>query len=249
MDNDAWHARFLIQAGWTKQLRRFLYQQVGINEKSRVLDAGCGTGVITAELEKYTRLPVMGLDVDFSRVQTARSQTQHPGFACADVYHLPLPSNSLDFVVSHFLFLWLKKPVVALTEMLRVLRPGGSVVALAEPDYLSRIDHPREFWKLGELQTEALINQGANPMQGRMLPEIFTQAGVSHIQYGVSGFQTSPGTIPEWFESEWKTLADDLEGMMPPKELARSKEIDRITRINGSRVLWVPTFYAFGSKA
>jgi len=42
------------------------------------------------------------------------------------------------------------------------LKPGGTVIALAEPDHLARIDHPKELWKLAELQTQALIKQGAN---------------------------------------------------------------------------------------
>lgn len=248
MDENAWHERFLIQAAWTKQLRGFLYQQIGLTKESRVLEVGCGTGVITSELKNYSSQPTLGIDIDFNRVHKASALYELPWFSCADVYHLPFASQSLDFVVSHFLFLWLKDPVLALKEMLRVLKPGGTVIALAEPDHLARIDYPKELWKLAELQTQALIKQGANPMMGRMLSEVFSQAGIGKIQFGVSGFQTSPTTIPSWFDSEWKTLQDDLAALTTQEELDQFFTLEKSSRLNGSRVLWVPTFYVFGMR-
>lgn len=248
MDNSGWHERFLVQSRWTQQLRQYLYDQIGINKTSRVLEVGCGTGVITSEISEYSSQPANGIDIDYDRVQKAASIISAPHFSCADVYHLPFASQSLDFVISHYLFLWLKEPVLALKEMLRVLKPGGTVAALAEPDHLARIDHPKELWKLAELQTRALINQGANPMMGRMLPDIFAKSGVREIQYGISGFQTSPTTIPEWFDSEWKTLREDLSPYLQQKELDTFFELEKKSRLEGSRVLWVPTFYAYGIR-
>ena len=248
MDNSGWHKRFLVQAKWTEQLRRFVYQQIGITAQSLVLEVGCGTGVITSELKNYIHQQSIGIDIDFHRVKEAVQQDEYPLFSCADAYQLPFPSGSMDFVVSHFLFLWLKNPASALKEMLRVLKPGGLVVALAEPDHLARIDNPKELWELGAIQTQALIKQGANPMMGRMLPEIFSKAGVSEIQYGISGFQASPEKLPDWFESEWVTLQNDLQGLIPIEELKKIKEFDIHARSIGSRVLWVPTFYSYGKK-
>ena len=57
MDNVDWHARFLVQASWTGQLRQYLYQQIGINKQFRILEVGCGTGVITSEMANFTDQP------------------------------------------------------------------------------------------------------------------------------------------------------------------------------------------------
>ena len=248
MDNSDWHERFLIQAKWTEQLRPFLYNQVGINDHSRILEVGCGTGVITSELKQYSNLPSIGIDFNFKRVVKADFLFSDPWYSCADAYQLPFASNTMDYVISHFLLLWLKDPTAALSEMIRVVKSGGVVIALAEPDYLARVDNPQDFRMLGILQTQALINQGANPMIGRRLPELFALVGFKEVQYGVSGFQTSPNVAPEWFENEWKTLRDDLGDILSEQELNRLQKLDRECRLNGSRVLWVPTFYAFGTK-
>jgi ubiquinone/menaquinone biosynthesis C-methylase UbiE len=248
MDNQDWHERFTVQAGWTKQLRQYLYQQVGLNEKSRILEIGCGTGVITTELKQHTKIQVSGLDIQYDRLEIARKHDPVSHYDCADAYHLPYTKDSFDFVVAHYLFLWLKEPVQALLEILRVLKPGGQLIALAEPDYLSRIDNPKELWVLGELQTKALIQQGANPMAGRQLSDQLTQAGFVDIQYGISGFQEKSGKIPEWVDSEWKILEHDLALLASKQVLIDLRNIDLSSHQKGSRIRWVPTFYAYGKK-
>lgn len=248
MDNLDWHERFSVQAGWTKELRQYLYQQVGLNEKSHVLEVGCGTGVITSELKQYTKIPASGIDIQFDRLLVAKKQDPASNYDCADVYHLPFANNSFDFVTAHYLFLWLKEPVQAMFEALRVLKPGGSLIALAEPDYLARIDSPQALWALGEMQTKALIQQGANPMAGRLLPTQFDQAGFGDIQYGISGYQVKSNEIPDWFDSEWKTLENDLASQASTQELEALHKFDLNAYKNGSRVRWVPTFYAYGKK-
>ena len=246
MDSQRWHQRFLVQAEWTKELRRFLYPQLGINQQSRILEVGCGTGVITSEISEYTANMPVGIDIDFERLEVAANQYKTPSFGCADAYRLPFKQAEFDGIVTHYLFLWLRDPHAALAEILRVIKPGGFLAALAEPDYLARVDNPQELWKLGELQTQSMIRQGANPMMGRQLAELFSAAGLVDIQFGVSGFQSRSRDIPDWYESEWETLEHDLAPLTSLEEIKRYKESDLHARQSGSRVLWVPTFYAFG---
>ena len=243
-----WHERFKIQADWTKNLRQFLYQQIGVEINSRILDVGCGTGVITEELSALTSIHPIGVDLLFGRTLEAQKCSKQSVFTCGDAYQLPFRSSSFDVVVCHYLLLWLKKPVDAVREMLRVAKPGGVIAALAEPDHLSRVDYPQELWRLGELQTQALIKQGANPMLGRSLPEVFSQAGVENPQFGASGFQINPERVPEWVESEWKTLRSDLSEWISPEELDSLELMDSLARKSGRRVLWVPTFYEYGKS-
>jgi len=55
-----WHKRFVQQAGWTGELRRYLFKRTGLQFARRVLEVGCGTGAILAGLE--TGAAVHGLD-------------------------------------------------------------------------------------------------------------------------------------------------------------------------------------------
>jgi hypothetical protein len=133
--------------------------------------------------------------------------------------------------------------------MVRVTRPGGAVFALAEPDYCGRIDFPEELNHLGKLQTIALRKQGADPCMGRKLAGIFQQAGLVSIETGVLGGQWS--APPDWeaWESEWAMLEADLTQESEISEISdfvRLKDLDKAAYEGGQRILFVPTFYAWG---
>ena len=69
-----WHSRFTQQAGWTRQIRQYLYQRAGLAHARRVLDVGCGTGALLAELDELTPADVYGLDIDSHFLVLAASQ-------------------------------------------------------------------------------------------------------------------------------------------------------------------------------
>lgn len=243
-----WHARFLEQSAWTAPLRAFLFNQAKIQKAHKVLEVGCGTGAITQSLPKTADLKVFGLDILFDRVNYAHQLNAETRYLCTDALALPLPPAVFDITFCHFFFLWMNDQVeIAIDEMIRVTRPGGFILALAEPDYVGRVDFPQELIALGKLQTQSLVDQGAIPNMGRQLPGLFSQAGLRDIQFGQSGFQNTVGKLPTWLDSEWETLYSDLQLKMSEKQFLRLKEIDRQAWINGSRVLYIPTFYALGT--
>jgi len=243
--NISWHTRFLQQAGWTRELRAYLYQKTSINNAGRVLEVGCGTGAILKELATRNNLHVHGLDLDPQRLNEARSRIPAI-YTCGDAQALPYPENSFDISFCHYLLLWVKDPLQALAEMKRVTRPGGHVLAMAEPDYSQRLDKPDSLAILGRWQTEALRRQGATPEIGNRLGPLFTQAGIELIEAGpLHGRGTSP-LAPEERELEWSVLETDLAGMVPVQDIRRMKMLDEQAWRNGKRILLVPTYYAWG---
>jgi ubiquinone/menaquinone biosynthesis C-methylase UbiE len=107
-----------------------------------LLDVGCGPGNITADLA--ARLgggSVVGIDLSPEVIELARSQfdsVTHPNlsFEVANVYELDVPDESFDVVYAHQVLQHLSRPVDALTEMRRVLKPGGTL-AVRDGDYQS----------------------------------------------------------------------------------------------------------------
>lgn len=237
-----WHARFQEQARWTVELRRYLYARCPMARAKCILDVGCGTGALLPELAAAApQASVCGVDLSLERLRLVRG-----GTACAgDALHLPFPAASMDITLCHFLLLWLPDPVAALREMRRVTRPGGAVLALAEPDYGGRIDHPESLVKLGRLQAESLRGQGANPLMGRALAASFARAGFSQVENGLLGGQWSRPPSEESWQSEWTVLAADLGGRVASEELDELRAVDRAAWQQGERILFIPTFYAF----
>jgi SAM-dependent methyltransferase len=243
-----WHARFTQQAHWTHDLRQHLYQQIDLRHCMRVLEVGCGTGALLAELPAYT--PAHNIGVDLSMAHLAQAQTFSPvELVQGDGLRLPFSPGIADAALCHFYLLWVSDPLQALREMLRVTRPGGWVAALAEPDYGGRIDHPASLAELGALQGESLRLQGADPCMGRKLTGLFHQAGLVNVQGGLLGGQWNDPPGADAWEMEWRVLENDLQGMISTERLHELRNIDAAAWAHGERILFVPTFFAVGQVA
>jgi ubiquinone/menaquinone biosynthesis C-methylase UbiE len=242
-----WHRRYQQQAQWTKNIRNHIYRQISINMAGNILDVGCGTGVLEDELFSLTSSKIYGLDIDYPSLKYARENSACAKFITGNSLQLPFPSGVFDITLCHFLLLWISDGIQAVNEMARVTRPRGFVLALAEPDYGGRIDYPPTLTELGEWQTQALINQGANPMMGRKLRSFFSKAGLVNVEVGILGGQWKETNSDQEFELEWQVIRSDLAGNSDFIEKAEDlKNIEILARQNQQRILFVPTFYAYG---
>ncbi len=235
-----WHAQFQKQAGWTTDLRAYLFEKAGLGTASRVLEVGCGSGAILAETRPPA--PLHGLDLNLPRLREARFHAPGARLLCADALSLPYPDESFEVVFCHYLLLWVSDPLVALREMRRVTRQNGHVLALAEPDYSQRVDEPPELVPLGRLQNQALEAQGADPFVGGRLAELFARAGIRLVETGP--LATGPGRSGE---DEWEVIEADLRHLPLEAEVIQSYEnLHRLAVLEGKRVLRVPTYFAWG---
>lgn len=241
------HRRFLQQARWTAAIRRRLLAQMSSDPAGRWIEIGAGTGALARELAEFrTDPPGVALDIDLSACRFGAGQLKTTRWLCGDAHRLPMRSRSCAAAFFHFVLLWLDDPRAAILEASRAVRRGGRVIALAEPDHASRIDHPAEFEEVGKRQTDALARQGADISLGRRLGDLFGGAGLEQVEVGVLGGEWRRQDDTAEVDLEWETLRSDLEGELTPKALDDLRERESMARSRGIRVLFVPTFYASG---
>ena len=241
-----WHTRFLQQADWTCELREYLFAQVGMDTARRILEVGCGTGAILSDVAMRNSAAVHGLDLASGRLSEARLHAPRALLTRGDALTLPYPDQIFDISFCHFLLLWVREPLQALLEMKRVTRPGGQVLALAEPDYSRRVDKPAVLIPLGRWQTESLRRQGADPSLGERLAKLFHQADIQLIETGTLRGRGAHPLTAEQRELEWAVLEADLAGFIPTEEIQKMKTLDEQAWERGERVLFVPTYFAWG---
>ena len=240
-----WHARYTSQAGWTRALRDYLFEKAGMKTARRVLEVGCGTGAVLGQLSGPRLL--YGLDIDMRALRECGVHAPAAQRVCGDALRLPHPAGTFDIVYCHFLLLWVPEPLQAVGEMKRVVRPGGHVLALAEPEYSARLDEPPELAPLGRWQAEALAGQGADPGFGARLADTFYRAGLHIVETGmIKGRGVAPLSAEER-QLEWQVLESDLAGHVPAGELLRMKALERAAWERGTRRLEVPTYFAWGT--
>jgi SAM-dependent methyltransferase len=241
-----WHKRFMQQARWTEEIRRSCYTCLNFKTTGRVLEIGCGSGVITADLHRFSPGIIYGVDIRQDFLEQAHTLDPVTRFIQGDALSLPFNNHVMDASICHFFLLWLKQPEQALAEIRRVTRHGGCVVALAEPDYGGRIDYPDQLIELGRLQGAALQAQGADINAGRKLAALFHHAGLKNVQAGLlGGTWKEPPSVEAW-QSEWTILDSDLGGTLSAKELENLRSLDADAWRDGKRILFVPTFFAWG---
>ena len=98
------------------------------------LDIGTGPGNLAVELAKVTAMDLILVDIDGEALRTAQSRLFELGVdnristLCADVEKLPLRDNLADFIMCRGSIGFWPVPVQGITEIYRVLKPGGCAI-------------------------------------------------------------------------------------------------------------------------
>jgi ubiquinone/menaquinone biosynthesis C-methylase UbiE len=100
-----------------------------IPAKGKVLEIAPGPGYFCIELAKLANYQITGLDISKSFVEIARNNAADAGlkidFREGNASAIPLPDDTFDFTFCQAAFKNFSEPVKAISEMYRVLRPGG----------------------------------------------------------------------------------------------------------------------------
>jgi SAM-dependent methyltransferase len=114
--------------------------EAGISAGQHVIDVACGTGVLAlAALDRVgPKGAVVGLDRNPDMLGVARRKSGRIDWREGRAESLPFEDGRFDAAVSQFGMMFFEDRVAALTEMLRVLKPGGRL-AVAVWDSLERI--------------------------------------------------------------------------------------------------------------
>ncbi|MDJ0350508.1 methyltransferase domain-containing protein [Cryobacterium sp. PH29-G1] len=175
-----------------------------------LLDVGCGPGTITVDLAR--RLApgrVVGIDASTDIVEHATGLAADEGahnvsFQVGDVYALDFADASFDIVHAHQVLQHLADPVAAMTEMRRVLRPGG-VLAARDVDYGGVIMAPHidglADWM--RVYREVHYWNGGDPDAGRSLKTWARRAGFTDVTSSASIWCFASDAEREWWGGSW----------------------------------------------
>jgi ubiquinone/menaquinone biosynthesis C-methylase UbiE len=172
-----------------RALRRAFLAFAGVRRGWRVLDVGCGTGVVTRELRARVGAAGRVTGVDPSRAFVVEARRRGRGeragapcrFRVADGRRLPFPAGAFDATVAVTVLLHVPQADRVLAEMIRVTRPGGRVAALDQDLGTLVLDLP------DRALTRRILDGHAerfypNPWSGRSLYRRLRAAGLAGVR-------------------------------------------------------------------
>ncbi len=185
----------------------------------RVLDVGCGTGTLTAQLAERG-CTVVG--VDASEEMLARARLEHPGLdvRLGDATDLGF-DREFDAVFSNATLHWVRPPEAAVASMAASLKPGGRLV-------VEFGGHGNVAELYGALSDAIREIAGVNVRNDKFFPTIGEYAGL--LEQG--GFEVSsallfdrPTPLPAGVQTWWRMFGVDMLSAVP--EAARGEVLDR----------------------
>jgi len=129
---------------WSKQLAPQFLNWLKPPQHLSWLDVGCGTGALTAAIQKFNPAYSLSIDPSSEFIEKAQS-TSRTDFAIGTASAIPKPDNSFDIVVSGLALNFFPDLHAAISEMKRVLKTGGTIAAYVW-DYSGQMEFLRHFW-------------------------------------------------------------------------------------------------------
>lgn len=153
-----------------------LLQTAALQPGERVLDVACGTGLVARLAAEHVGRTgtVTGIDISPDMIEVAKA-TPAPTVPAVDWHvgdatSLPLPDGAYDVVLCQMGLMFIEDRVAALTEMRRVLAPGGRLV----------VNTPGSIQPTFELMEQAIIDH-INPELGGFVRAVFSMHDPSAV--------------------------------------------------------------------
>lgn len=172
-------------------MRRAFLASVPFPPQARVLDVGCGTGVLTRVLARHPNVAaVVGVDPAPGLLAKARelaADLPNVTFAEADGRALPFDSSSFGVVIFDSTLSHVPEPERALAEAFRVLRPGG-VLGIFDGDYATTTVSAGEHDPLQVCVDAMMASSVTDRRIVRRLPRLVRAAGFADADVQGHGY-------------------------------------------------------------
>jgi SAM-dependent methyltransferase len=213
---------------WNEDYLDLLARRWRLGEVRALLDVGCGVGHWGRLVARHLppQATVTGVDRELAWVERASARAarlerpERVRYVRGEVEHLPFPDETFDAVTCQTLLIHVHDRRAALTEMLRVAKPGA-LIAVAEPNNFAgalildahTFDAPLDDilalarWQLTCERGKAALGEGHNSA-GALLPGLFARLGLEDIQVSLN--DKAATLMPPYASPAERSLVEEM---------------------------------------
>jgi ubiquinone/menaquinone biosynthesis C-methylase UbiE len=175
----------------------------------KVLSVGSGPGMILRQVCSLDHsISATGIDLSAGRVQEAIQKNTADSrlkFVQGDAHTMPFPANSFDLVYARMLFEYLAEKERAAAEMVRVCKPGGTVM-FQDLDGQLLWNYPEDptVQSAVEKVVAGLAKTGFDAFVGRKLFSLAHKAGLKNIKVQVECYHLIAGEMQPEILKQWQ---------------------------------------------
>jgi len=196
----------------------------------QVLDLGCGNGSFTTELAKMANVTrLVGADRSQAMLEETRARTQPaPLLVRNDMCWLPFRPAVFDLVLCSHVLIFASDLARALSDIARVLHPGGTLVATLSPRGGLRSDlrammTAQQWHHFEPLVFGAMTMEGEDAVDHNLYRRLYAAAGLEAVAVTVS-FQIEFSHVEEWLTGQWLRRDGGTDREAALAEIARLRE-------------------------
>ena len=185
---------------YSRELAPVFADFAGIDSGQRVLDVGCGSGVLTEELARRVGADhVAGADPS-PLLEACAERVPGAELKRASAESLPWPDEAFDAALAQLVVHFMADPVRGIAEMARVTRDGG-VVAASVWDMVAGKAPISPFWRAARELDSGVEGEARRAGAGEgQLSDLFAQAGLTAIEETALPVGVEHATFDEWWE-------------------------------------------------
>ncbi len=205
----------------------------GLKPGMLAIDAGGGAGFVTKIMADIlgSEGRVILIDQSLDRLKAAKAYNpnrKNIGYLCSPLEAIELEDNASDFVFCRFVFEYIKDPKQALSELIRITKPGGKIV-VGDLDYNVMSHYPLKshlesqlLELIGELQKMELWD----PYAGRKLFHYFREASLENIKVHMLPHHLIYGDSDKRDYDNWRSKLDQMSTLIDQGVLNISFDFD-----------------------